>query len=98
MDVVSSITALVTGVFMSLGIAAVLFVLQPLLLALVVLAGVFPLLAAIHNGRQNYKFEYGLTPESRERYYLLELLTERDPAKEIRIFGAAPFLRLRYGD
>ena len=28
--------------------------------------------------------------------YLMELLTEREPAQEVRIFGAAPFLRQRY--
>ena len=33
-----------------------------------------------------------MTAEGRERQYLMELLTEREPAKEIRIFGVGPFL------
>ena len=37
-----------------------------------------------------------MTPESRERQYLMELLTERQPAQEIRIFGSGAFLQERY--
>jgi ATP-binding cassette subfamily B protein len=96
-DMVTSVVTLATGLLMSLGIAVVLFVLQPLLLVFVALAAVFPLVATIRNSREAYAFEYAMTAESRERQYLMELLTERDPAKEIRTFGAAPFLRVRYG-
>ena len=38
-----------------------------------------------------------MTTEARERHYLMELLTDRDPAKELRIFGSSDFLRGRYG-
>jgi len=95
-DLVNSLLALTTGILMSLGIAVVIAMLQPVLLVFVALAAVFPLLAAIHNGRQAYRFEYAMTPESRERLYLLELLTDREPAKEIRAFGAGRFLRKRW--
>jgi ATP-binding cassette, subfamily B, bacterial len=95
-DVVNSVAALATGLITTIGIAVVLYLLNPLLLGLVALAAVFPLVAAIRNSRASYAFEWSMTPESRERQYLLELLTERDPAKEIRIFGAASFLRRRY--
>jgi ATP-binding cassette subfamily B protein len=37
-----------------------------------------------------------MTPESRERAYLLDLLTEREAAKEVRLFDLAPSLRRRY--
>ena len=95
-DMVNSVTALTTGVLTSIGIAVVLFVLQPVLLAFVAVAAVFPLLATILNSRAAYVFEHGLTADGRERQYLMELLTEREPAKEIRIFGAGPFLHRRY--
>jgi len=95
-DLVNSLFTLTTGILMSLSIAAVIALLQPLLLVFVALGAVFPLLAAIHNGRQTYRFEYAMTPESRERLYVLELLTERDSAKEIRAFGAGSFLRERW--
>ena len=95
-DMVNSVTALTTGVLTSIGIAVVLFVLEPILLVFVAVAAVFPLLATILNSRAAYVFEHGLTADGRERQYLMELLTERDPAKEIRIFGAGPFLHRRY--
>jgi ATP-binding cassette subfamily B protein len=95
-DMVNSVTTLTTGVLTSIGIAVVLFVLEPILLVFVAVAAVFPLLATILNSRAAYVFEHGLTADGRERQYLMELLTERDPAKEIRIFGAGPFLHRRY--
>ncbi len=95
-DMVNSVTALTTGVLMSISIAIVLFVLQPILLVFVAVAAIFPLVATVLNSRQAYVFEHGLTAEGRERQYLMELLTEREPAKEIRIFGAGPFLHRRY--
>jgi ATP-binding cassette, subfamily B, bacterial len=95
-DMVTSVIAISTGIITSIGIAVVLAVLQPLLLLFVALAAVFPLVATVRNSRAAYAFDYAMTPESRERQYLMELLTEREPAKEIRMFGAAPFLRARY--
>ena len=96
LDMVNSVTALTTGVLTSIGIAVVLFVLQPILLVFVALAAIFPLMATVLNSREVYVFEHGLTAEGRERQYLMELLTERDPAKEIRIFGAGALLHRRY--
>jgi ABC-type multidrug transport system fused ATPase/permease subunit len=37
-----------------------------------------------------------MTPRDRERGYLASLLTGRDPAKEVRAFGLAGFLRARH--
>jgi len=95
-EMVSSVTSLATAVFMSIGISVALFVIHPVLLPLVAAAGVFPLVATILNSREAYVFEYAMAPESRERQYLMELLTEREPAKEVRMFGSAGFLRDRY--
>jgi ATP-binding cassette, subfamily B, bacterial len=95
-DMVNSVLLLTTGLLTSIGIAAVIVLLQPILLVFVAFAAIFPLLASIHNGRQAYTFEYAMTPESRERLYVMEMLTGREPAKEIRVFGAAPFLRARW--
>jgi ATP-binding cassette subfamily B protein len=96
MDLVNSLFTLTTGILTSLGIAVVILMIQPLLLAFVALAAIFPLLAAIHNGRRTHTFEYAMTPESRERLYVMEMLTERGPAKEIRAFDAGPYLRRRW--
>ena len=97
MDMVTNVLLLITGLLTTSVIAIVLFLLQPVLLVFAALAGVFPLVAAIRNGRESYAFEYGMTTEARERHYLMELLTDRDPAKELRIFGSSEFLRARYG-
>ena len=95
-DMVNSVLALTTGLLTSLGIAIVLVVLQPLLLVFVLVASLFPLLAAVRNGKRSYTFDYAMTAESRERLYLMETLTEREPAKEIRVFRAGPFLQERW--
>jgi ATP-binding cassette, subfamily B, bacterial len=95
-DMVTSISTLVTAVVTSLGIAVVLFSLEPILVAFVVVAALPQLAATILNSRHSYVFEYAMTGESRERAYLMEILTENAPAKEIRLFDAAEFLRRRY--
>ncbi len=95
-DMVNGLTSLTTALFTTIGIGAVLFVLEPLLLGFAVLAAVPGLLAAVHNSQKNYAFEYAMTPESRERAYVVELLTGRDTAKEVRLFELGAFLRRRY--
>lgn len=97
-DMVNALTSLTTALLTTAGIAAVLAFLEPLLLLFVLLAAVPGLLAAIHNSRKSYAFEYAMTPESRERAYLLDLVTERASAKEVRVFGLGRFLRRRYDE
>ncbi|HXR31565.1 MAG TPA: ABC transporter ATP-binding protein [Solirubrobacterales bacterium] len=93
---ISSVSGLTLGLLTSGGIAAALLLLEPLLLPLVLVSGVPMLLATVLNSRRAYSFEWGMTPQNRERAYLIELLTRRDAAKELRVFGATSFLRSRY--
>jgi ATP-binding cassette subfamily B protein len=95
-EMVNGISALIMSILTSLGIGIALLTMHALLLPLVILAGIPFLIATIYNSRQAYEFEYAWTPQSRERMYLMELLTGREPAKEVRVFGATPFLRRRY--
>jgi ATP-binding cassette subfamily B protein len=95
-EMVNSVNSLIAALLTTVGIGTVLFILDPLLLFFVLLAAVPGLIAAIHNSRETYSFEYAMTPEGRERAYLLDLLTERDAAKEVRLFGLGPYLRGRY--
>lgn len=95
-QLVSSISGLTLNVLTSAGITVALLVLQPILLPLVLLSAAPLFLATLHNSRRAYGFEWGMTPENRERAYLIELLTRRDAAKEVRAFGATRFLRERY--
>ncbi len=85
-------TALIT----STGIALVIAVIEPVLLLFVAAAAVPLFLATLYNSRASHAFQYAMTPESRERYYLVELLTGREPAKELRALGSGPFLRERF--
>jgi ATP-binding cassette subfamily B protein len=95
-QMVNNLTTITTALLASIGVSVVLFALKPVLLGLVLLAAVPLLLAALLNSRRNYDFEYLQTPRNRERGYLMEILTGRDAAKEIRAFNATRFLRERY--
>ena len=95
-EMVQSLVTLTTGITTAIGIGFALFVIEPLLVALVVGAGIPLMLATLYNSGQAYQFEYGMTPNARERAYLMELLTGRDSAKEVRAFGSRSFLRRRY--
>jgi ATP-binding cassette subfamily B protein len=95
-EMVTSLVTLTTGITTAIGIGFALFTIEPLLVALVALAGIPLMLATLYNSGQAYQFEYGMTPNARERAYLMELLTGRDSAKEVRAFGSQRFLRQRY--
>lgn len=96
LDMVNSVSQLTAALITTAGIATVLATLEPLLLGFVVIAAVPALLAAVHNSRQTYVFDYAMTPESRERAYVLSLLTSRSAAKEVRLLSLAPHLWRRY--
>jgi ATP-binding cassette subfamily B protein len=95
-EMVTSLNTLTMALATTIGIGIALLAMHPLLLPLVVLAAVPVLIATVANSRAAYIFEYGMTPHSRERMYLMELLTGRDTAKEVRVFDATRFLRRRY--
>ena len=96
LGMVTGVTQLLTGLITSVGIAAVLFLMQPLLVVLVLAAAIPTLIAAINNSGATYAFEYAMTPEGRERSYLMTIMTSRDAAKELRLHGLSAHLRKRY--
>jgi ATP-binding cassette subfamily B protein len=95
-DMVTGLTQLIGALMTTLAIAVVLLVLSPLLLLLVAVAAVPALFAAVRNSRESYAFEYAMTSESRERAYVLNLVTSRAAGKEVRLFGLGRHLRQRY--
>jgi ATP-binding cassette, subfamily B, bacterial len=95
-DMVTSLTQLIGALMTTVALAVVLLVLSPLLLLLVALAAVPALVAAVRNSRESYFFEYAMTSESRERAYVLNLVTSRSAGKEVRLFGLGSHLRQRY--
>jgi ATP-binding cassette subfamily B protein len=80
----------------AIGAGAALLAVAPLLVPVALLALIPGWLASHHRGRAFYHFGFVMTPRDRERTYLASLLTARDPAKEIRAFGLAGFLRARH--
>ena len=95
-EMVTSVNTLTMGLATTIGIGVALATMHGLLVPLVILAALPLLISTIANSRATYTFEYGMTPHSRERMYVMELLTGRDTAKEVRVFGATRFLRERY--
>src|ERR1700722_15948525 len=83
----------VTG---TIGAAAALLAVAPLLVPLALVAVVPGWLASSRRGRAFYVFGAINPPRDRERSYLAMLLTARDPAKEVRAYGLASFLRARH--
>jgi ABC-type multidrug transport system fused ATPase/permease subunit len=80
----------------AIGAAAALLAVAPLLVPVALLALIPGWLASGRRGREFYRFMFTMTPRDRERGYLASLLTGRDPAKEVRAFGLAGFLRARH--
>ncbi len=80
----------------AIGAAVALLAVAPLLVPVALLALIPGWLANHHRGRAFYHFGFVMTPRDRERGYLASLLTARDPAKEVRAFGLAGFLRARH--
>jgi len=80
----------------AMGTVVALFLISPVLLATSVLA-FFPLwYAASRISRAVYAFVYEMTPNDRKRSYVLNLLTSRDAAKEVRAYGLGGYLRGQY--
>jgi ATP-binding cassette, subfamily B, bacterial len=80
----------------AIGAGAALLTVAPLLVPVALLALIPGWLANHHRGRAFYHFGFVMTPRDRERGYLASLLSARDPAKEVRAFGLADFLRARH--
>ena len=80
----------------AIGAAVALLAVAPLLVPVALVALIPGWLASGRRGRAFYTFGIVMTPRDRERSYLAGLLTGRDPAKEVRAFGLAGFLRARH--
>ena len=76
-------------------VGTALATIEPLFLVLGLVAAV-PLTMTSICGPLPYRFTIEQTPTDHERLYVQSFLVEKDPAKEIRAYGLAPFLRQRY--
>jgi ABC-type multidrug transport system fused ATPase/permease subunit len=96
MGVTGSAIGLARSVFLIAGVAAALYVLQPVLLVLATVGFVPMWLASAATSRQTYSFWRSMTPNERMRSYVLGLFTSREYAKELRSFALTPYLRALY--
>jgi ATP-binding cassette subfamily B protein len=97
-----SVTAALLGLTGSLlgvgAMAAVLVGVEPLLLPVLLAAGVPAVLLSRWASRSEFTFAHRLTPLFRRRHYLQQLLTERPYAAELRAFDSTSRLRARRGE
>jgi ABC-type multidrug transport system fused ATPase/permease subunit len=87
---------LARSLFLIVGVAAALYVLQPILLLLAIVGFVPMWLASVASSRQSYFFWRSMTPNERKRNYIFGLFTSREYAKELRSFALAPYMRALY--
>jgi ATP-binding cassette, subfamily B, bacterial len=95
-NIVHGLVRLVASAAAVIGSLVALAALQPILLPLGLLAVVPAAMLSSRRADAYYRFAFAMTPRDRERHYLSELLTARDPAKEVRAMGLAGFLRRRH--
>jgi len=89
-------TGMLASAIGAVGVVVALAVLEPLILPIVA-AGVIPVwFTNRRRGLRRYRFQFGATPENRERLYLQRLLSTREPAAELRAYRSTGFLRRRY--
>jgi ATP-binding cassette subfamily B protein len=79
-----------------LGLGLTLFAISPVLLPLVVVAGLPLLFTSSRESRLEFDFSVRQTPAVRLRGYFTLLQTGRDEAKEVRAFGLAGWLAERF--
>jgi ATP-binding cassette subfamily B protein len=80
------------------GVAAAIISIQPLLLPILLVSGVPLWITGRLQSRREFRFAVGQTPRLRLRAYLLQVLSERGPAKELRAFGFGTAVRKRFND
>lgn len=91
-----ALTALLTGVGAILSAVALIVLLASvnwLLLPVAIFVALPASFAARLNSNDEYLFMHKYAPIERQRFYIESLLTDRQPAKEVRAFDLAPFLR-----
>jgi len=96
MTVTTAVFGLIGGGAGTVGLLAVLFTIDPLLVPVLVLAGIPSVLLSRRASSLEFRFATAVAPIFRVRQYLRTVLTGRDEAKEVRAFGAENALRSRH--
>lgn len=80
----------------AIGLVAAAAVTVPAMIPVVALSGIPLLLVSRANSEEMYSFSFGRTPGDRERFQLEGVLSSRDQAAEVRIFGIESYLVSRW--
>ncbi len=91
-----AMTEAIAAVLGTVGIGIALFALKPVLVPLALVSALPIWITTVKNARGRYGLQIENVPEERERVYMQRLLTERDPAKEVRAFNLVEYLRGRH--
>lgn len=95
-SVTTSVFGLIGSAVSVAGLIAVVLAIAPILVPLMLLAGLPSLLFARRVSKIEFEFLTGVTPLYRARQYLRDILSGREEAKEIRVFSAQRALRRRH--
>ncbi|HEX2132757.1 MAG TPA: ATP-binding cassette domain-containing protein [Actinophytocola sp.] len=96
--VTTSLLGLTGSLLGVVAMSVVLVTVEPLLVPLLLAAGVPAVLLSRWASRTEFTFARRLTALFRRREYLRQLLTRRPYAAEVRAFDSAPALRVRHED
>ena len=94
--VTTAIFGLIGGLVGAAGLLIALLSIEPLLVPVLLLAGIPTLLLTRRASRTEFAFAVTFTPAVRVREYLRTVLAGREAAKEVRAFGADQALRARH--
>ena len=95
-QVTFSTVGLVRNLATIAGVAVALFLLEPLLLAVILVGFVPTWVTSMAISRRVHQFTWEMTPNDRKRAYVFSLFTAREHAKEVRVFGLTKYLRALY--
>jgi ATP-binding cassette subfamily B protein len=96
LNLVYGLSGLLRAAVGVVGVLVALLAIEPLVIPMVAVVFLPAWLVASRRGEAFYRYFWRMTPRDRERRYLASLLADRDPAKEVRAFGLAPYLRHRH--
>jgi len=97
-EMTQSLLALAQSSSIAFAVLAVLFAIDPVLVAVVVVAGIPILVSSAFLSRGMFALTVAIVRNELRRRYLREVMTSRDLAKEVRVFGMARFLQRRHRD
>lgn len=98
LQMTNGMLGLIGGLLATVGIGLALLAIQPLFLLLVAVSFVPIWLVTTTASRAMYRYAVDQTERDRRRLYLQMILTNKETAKEIRVYDNEGFLRGRYDD